>query len=184
MRFPRWSISWTRMSRMPDKKTFYVFDTVVMSNFTLAGGLDLLISRYGKRLKITREVLDEITDGVVAGYTELQLIEDAVLNGVFGTAKQYTSPGERNTYRALLRNLGSGEASCIAFAETNGGIVVTDDKTARDCCIERGVKYTGTIGILKACLADGAVSEDDANEILNKMIKAGYYSPIRRISDA
>ncbi len=83
----------------------------------------------------------------------------------------------------LLRILGSGKASCIAYARGCGAIVVTDDKTARECCIERGVKYTGTIGILKACCLDGTLSLDDADNTLAAMIDSGYYAPVQRISD-
>ena len=46
------------------------FDTVTLSNFRLAGRLDLLITRYGARARVTPEVLDEVTDGVVAGFAE------------------------------------------------------------------------------------------------------------------
>ena len=168
---------------MPERKSIYVFDTVSLSNFAMAGRLDLLLSRYGKHLKITLEVLDEITDGVVAGYPELHEMEELVAAGKFGTAKQSGSGSERDTYRELLRILGAGEASCIAYARGHSAIVVTDDKTARECCIERDIKYTGTIGILKACCAAGALSLDDADKALAAMIDAGYYAPVQRISD-
>lgn len=168
---------------MPKKKRVYVFDTVVLSNFVFAGRLDLLVTRYGKQLEVTSEVLDEVMDGVVAGYVKLQEIETAVADGKFGTVNQLSSPVERDTYRELLRVLAPGEASCIAYTKACGGTVVTDDKTARDCCIERGVKYTGTIGILKACCKDGLLSEDEADTVLKSMIDAGYYSPVQRISD-
>ncbi|MDP6523330.1 MAG: hypothetical protein QGH15_03825 [Kiritimatiellia bacterium] len=168
---------------MPDRKSDYVFDTVSLSNFAMAGRLDLLVSRYGKLLKITREVLDEITDGVVAGYPQLHEVEELVSSNKFGVAKQRSSGAERDTYRELLRILGSGEASCIAYAKSCGAIVVTDDRTARECCIERNVKCTGTIGILKACCLSGGLSLDDADKALAFMINVGYYAPVQRISD-
>ena len=87
---------------------------------------------------------------------------------------------ERGDYRELLRILGPGEASCIACAKARGGIVVTDDKAARDCCAERGL--TGTIGILKACSLDETLSPGEADAVLQDVIDAGYYSPVTRIS--
>jgi len=76
-----------------------------------------------------------------------------------------------------------GEASCIAYAKTHGAVVVTDDKTARECCRRHGVSFTGTIGILKVCSLDGALSTQEANAGLRAMIDAGFYSSVQRISD-
>lgn len=165
------------------RKRDYVFGTVTLSNFALAGSLHLLVSRYGKRLRITPAVLDEVTDGVVAGYAALAEIEEAVAEGVLSPAEQPTSPAERATYRELLRVLAPGEASCIAYAKAHGGVVASDDRTARECCIERSIAYTGTIGILKACCVDGTLSTEEADTILQAMIDTGYYSPAQRIRD-
>ena len=45
------------------------------------------------------------------------------------------------------------------------------------------IPFTGTVGILKASLLDGQVTLDQADDILSKMIKAGFYSPVRSIAD-
>jgi predicted nucleic acid-binding protein len=168
---------------MPKRRRDYVFDTVTLSNFALADSLDLLASRYGKRVRVTQEVLDEVTDGVVTGYSALRAVEEAVASGRFSSADPLTSKEERETYRGLLRVLAPGEASCIAFAAVRSGIVVTDDRTARDCCRERGVAFTGTVGILKACCLDGTLTAEAADTILERMVESGFYSPVKRISD-
>ncbi len=168
---------------MPETTDSYLFDTVALSNFALAGRLDLLLSRYGKRAVITPEVLNEITDGVVAGYFALKAVEDAVNEGLFTRGALLTSASERQTYRELLHMFGPGEASCIACAAARGGTVVTDDRVARQACDEYNVPVTGTIGILLACRADGVISTEEADGVLSAMIDAGYYSPIQRISD-
>lgn len=90
---------------------------------------------------------------------------------------------ERRTYIDLNRQLGKGEASCIAVAKEQGLVVVTDDRTARRCCSQMDVAVTGTIGILKASLLDGQIAANQANKILQKMISFGFYSPIRKIDD-
>lgn len=161
----------------------YFFDTVTLSNFVLAGRLDLLVLRYGQRLHITPEVRDEVTDGVLAGYGGLSQVDDALVDGRFTSAAALSSAGERTIYRELLRALGPGEASCLACAVTRGGVVVTDDRTARDCCHDRDIIVTGTIGILKALSRDGVLSLPEADALLASMIEAGYHSPVRRISD-
>jgi predicted nucleic acid-binding protein len=44
------------------------------------------------------------------------------------------------------------------------------------------IPFTGTLGILKASLEDGHLSLALADEILHKMIEAGFYSPIRNFA--
>ena len=154
----------------------------MLSNFALAGRVDLLHERYGKRAHITQEVLGEISDGIAAGYGVLRAIEEAIASQAFTSSSPLTSE-ERRLFRALLRPLSAGEASCLVCAQTRGGIVATDDRAARTCCADRDLPCTGTIGILKACCRDGALAPAEADAILQAMVDAGFYSPIRRLSD-
>jgi predicted nucleic acid-binding protein len=100
-----------------------------------------------------------------------------------GIGQKTMSLKERLAYAELLGNLGSGEASCLACAQVNGGIVATDDKIARESCRDRGVAVTGTLGILLAACKDEEISFDDADAALQRMIDKGFYSPVSRISD-
>ncbi len=45
------------------------------------------------------------------------------------------------------------------------------------------IPFTGTVGILKASVVGGYISLAQADESLRKMIKAGFYSPVRSIVD-
>ncbi len=166
---------------MPETGCDYYMDTVTLSNFALSGRLDLLIDRYGPRAVITPQVLDEIADGIVAGYSELHEVENAVAGGEFTGAGSFSAE-ERDIYREWLRILSPGEASCVTLAQTRVGVVATDDRTARNCCFDSGVAVTGTIGILKACVLDGVLSVQEADDVLRAMTGAGYHSPVRRIS--
>lgn len=168
---------------MPKRRSRYYFDTVTLSNFALAGRVDLLKDRYGSQLHITNEVLDELSAGVLAGYPELLEIEKTLIRKTFTTVPLLIKPKERDLYRQLLRFLSSGEASCIACAMTRKGVVATDGRAARDCFSERDVPFTGTIGILKACCVEGVLSAEEADSVLHTMIEKGYLSPVRRISD-
>jgi di/tricarboxylate transporter len=47
----------------------------------------------------------------------------------------------------------------------------------------RDVPVTGMIGIPKACVQDGLLEAEEADAILESMVDAGYFSPVRRISD-
>lgn len=83
----------------------------------------------------------------------------------------------------LLKNLGDGEASCIACALKRRGIVVTDDRMARNICKEHAIAVTGTFGILKAAYLDGILQIDEADTMLKQMVDFGFYSPVQKISD-
>ncbi|MFT5366662.1 MAG: putative nucleic acid-binding protein [Candidatus Latescibacterota bacterium] len=166
---------------MPDETVLYYCDTVTLCNFAFAKRLDLLTTRYGTRLQITPTVQDEIADGIAAGYTILHEIEKTITTGMFGASGVLNNP-ERDIFRDLLRTLSPGEASCIACAQTRGGIVITDDKAARAACQDHTVKFTGTIGILKACCRDEILSPREADTVLQAMGDAGYFSPVSNIS--
>ena len=163
---------------MLEKK--WIFDTVALSNFCLSDSIFILEKRYRKRCIITWEVYDEISAGI-SDYPDLKqidkLIGDKVLNLIS------LSRTEHNHFLEFIGHLGKGEASCIAVAKEQNATVVTDDRTARKQCLLLKIPFTGTIGILKAALLDGQLSLSQADDILSKMIKAGFYSPIRSISD-
>lgn len=50
-------------------------------------------------------------------------------------------------------------------------------------CDRYKIPYTGTIGILIASCRDGQLTADVADRLLEKMVNAGFYSPVQRISD-
>lgn len=159
----------------------YFFDTVSLSNFALAHALGLLVKRYGNTALVSNEVLDEVMAGVAAGYSALQQIVDLVDQQVFASVLLKTA--ERRVFAEVIAHLGAGEASCIAAASRRNGIVVTDDRAARTACCERGIPFTGTVGILKAACIDGQASVEEAERVLADMVSHGFYSPVQRIRD-
>ena len=160
----------------------FFFDTVTLANFALGGAFGLLVDRYGTSLHVTEQVRMELAAGRTGGYAELEAVELALSAGAIIPAGPMDS-AERGLFTVLLRNLGAGEASCIALADQRGRVVVTDDRTARRGCAGRGIPVTGTIGILQALCADRTVPVEEADALLARMVESGFYSPIRRISD-
>jgi len=166
---------------MPKNPLF--FDTVVLSNFAFVeNGLSLLKSRYKNRGKITLQVIQEIKKAVYVGYQELANFEDQIITKN-GFQKVTLEEREQQQFLILIRNLGEGEASCVAAANYRSGIVVTDDRMARNCCRERNIPFTGTIGILKAAYQDSFIDLEMANSMLHQMIKRGFYSPVTQITE-
>lgn len=167
---------------MPKSKPLF-FDTVVLSNFAFVqGGIAFLKERYRGRGKITLQVLEEVAKAIYAGLSDLEQIESDLLQKN-GFEKTSLTTKEQTPYLHLLRNLGDGEASCIAAAFERNAIVVTDDRMARNFCKERNIAVTGTLGILKASYIDGSLQIDDADRMLAQMIACGFYSPVQKISD-
>ena len=168
---------------MPDRpaKRFF-FDTVTLANFALAGCFGLLVDRYGRSLSVTEQVRVELAAGRAGGYAGLEAVEAALSAGEISPVGPMDT-AERELFAELLRTFGAGEASCIALALQRGGVVVTDDRTARRRCAGRGILVTGTIGILKALAVDRIVAAEEADALLARMVEVGFYSPIRRVSD-
>jgi predicted nucleic acid-binding protein len=164
---------------MPEHAGWF-FDSVTLSNFALAGGLQVLASRYRGRGFVASQVVDELTRGVTAGYGALAGCLSLVDQGTLRMVSLHRS--ERHTYRQLVAHLGAGEAGTIAAAHRRNGIVVTDDMAARRTCATMHIPVTGTIGILRAAVGDGDMVLTDANDLLHHMIEAGFYSPIDRLT--
>lgn len=167
---------------MPEATTAVYLDTVTVSNFARAGLWSLITNRYRQRLRLTQEVYAEILEGIGMGYTGLNDVEHSVQKRQTLLAEPLDL-AEHELYRDLLITLSPGEASCMACAALRGGTVMTDDRAARRQCAEHRIRVSGALGILKACVNDGTLSGDTADDYLSRMVAAGFYSPIPRISD-
>ncbi len=163
---------------MPEK--IWIFDTVSLSNFLLSDSMFILNKRYRDCGVITGEIYDELSAGF-ADYPILKQVEKRIDDKVFRLVS--LSRQEHGHFQDLIGHLGKGEASCIAYAKEHEAVVVTDDRTARKQCSLMKIPVTGTIGILKASVLDGEIPLDRADDILQKMIETGFYSPIRGIAD-
>jgi predicted nucleic acid-binding protein len=161
-------------------KTQWVFDTVVLSNFLISDSAYILEKRYQGKGIITSEVYNEISAGI-AQIKSLGDIDRLIQKKVFSLCS--LKHKEHEHFKEMITYLGKGEASCIAFAKARKSTVVTDDRMARKQCANLSIPVTGTIGILKASVTDDLITEERANEILAKMVAAGFYSPVNSISD-
>ena len=164
---------------MPEHAGWF-FDSVTLSNFALADGLHILTARYRARGYVTTQVLDELTRGAAAGYTPLAACLELVHKGILRAVS--LNRIERNAFRQLVSHLGAGEAGTIAAAHHRHGVAVTDDLAARRTCADMELPVTGTIGILQASIRDRTVTLAAANNLLRKMIEAGFHSPVDRLT--
>ena len=161
-----------------------ILDATILSNFGQVGQLRLLERVYSGRVVTTLNVVEEIRQGIDAGYVGLRAV-DQVLTP-FATAGWLPvltpdSAHEQALFVGLIASLGSGEASCLAIAASRGMTLATDDLAARRKAAELGVSLTGTLGILARSVREGHLVLHDANDILRQMVQQGYRSPVQEL---
>jgi len=159
-----------------------VFDTCVISNFALAGAFGIPESLYRNKARITNFVAAEILRGIQAGHARVGAIPKAVQAGWL--KETGLRPGkEKELFETLSVSRGLGEASSLAVAKSRGFIFASDDRAARAEAARLGVSLTGTVGILLKAVRGSICDLRTAEEYLNKMIQAGFFSPVRSVRE-
>ena len=159
-----------------------LFDTCVLSNFALAGALGILEGLYRNKAYIIDIVSIEILRGIQSGLAQLETIPKAVQAGWLKETG-LRSGMERGLFETLSVSLGLGEASSIAIAKRRGFRFASDDRVARAEAVRLGVPLTGTVGILVKAVRGGVCDLRTADAYLGKMIKAGFFSPVRSVRE-
>ncbi len=156
--------------------TLVLLDNTVLSNFALVGRPDLALAACPGIACTTAEALAEYQAGAEAR----RLPADS-----WAKLTVIALDDEENGRAAELPGwLGSGERTCLAIAMGRGGVLATDDLGARRAARSRGVRISGTLGLLVAAVQGGHASLDEANEWLQEMIAAGHHSPpVGKIDD-
>ncbi len=177
----------TPSMREPGAEGFkFVFDTTLLSNFAIVEQVALLETLYRGRACTTLMVVEELHQGLYAGYHQLQTVEQ-ILTPLHSTGwlpvLSLDLAEEKKLYAQLSPPLASGEASCLALALARGLVLGSDDLAARRMASGRNVRLTGTIGILIRAVREEYWSLARANEILAQMIALRYRSPVARLDD-
>lgn len=165
------------MPPMPD----IIFDTNVVSNFARAGQLGLLRRLYPDNACCSGFVVSEILRGLHQGHLELEPLSTSIADG-WPRQEDLATTAERQLYAAISLSLGDGESSCLALAAHRGYVFACDDRLARNEAARLGVVLTGTVGILIKAVRIGNIELKEANSILRKMLKAGFYAPVKTIT--
>lgn len=93
------------------------------------------------------------------------------------------SAEEKASFETLTYSLGLGEASCLAVAKFRGLVFACDDLLARREAVENGIVLAGTLGILKKTVGLKTVSLIEADRLLAKMRKSGFFSPVKSLRE-
>lgn len=159
-----------------------VFDCCVLSNFAQADSLDLIKRMYSGLACVTPAVSSENLRGIQGGHDGLTAVRDALREGWIVEIVLKTR-AELSLFEALSVSLGQGEGSSIALAKSRSLVFACDDKAARREATILGVRLTGTIGILLRAVCGKLLSRREADALLVRMIKAGFYSPVRSLEE-
>jgi len=161
-----------------------IVNTTVLSNFAFVERLDLLESLLGV-VYIATDVYAEILDGLAEGYAFYDAVEHEIQAPSGEPWLLLTAPTdeELRLFTALLGALHQGEAACLAIAATRGWAFLTDDRRARRAARRLNTLVSGTLGVLVEAIKSDLIGIDQANALLAKMMKAGYYSPYDNLAE-
>lgn len=138
------------------------------------GRLNLIKNVYGK-IWIPEAVFHEtVTQGKILKITDASIIEEAVGKWIL---KEKISSETDSKYAFLNENnkIGLGEKQALRLCkQLNADIFIADDKEARRVSRILKIKSIGTCGILVQAHRKGLISTNEAEQILDDLIKAKF----------
>jgi predicted nucleic acid-binding protein len=149
-------------------------DTTVLSNFAQVRRPELLRLALGKEMATTPLAMAELHKGESLGL--VPLCDWSWLMVVRPT------DAERAMTQHLLASLDSGEAECLAVAQSRSGVFLSDDLAARRLANQAGVSVSGTLGVLLRLVQTKQLPPAEADTLLSQMIGRGYRAPVRSLA--
>ncbi len=150
-----------------------LLDTTILTNFAVVGLASIPRDLWGNQVCATSEVIEEYIAGVKSASLPPEAWKE--LNIISLSAKEQTLSIK------LFPKLGRAERSCLAVAIVRAAMLATDDQLARRAAKLRRIEVLGTLGILKVSVEHGLLSKTEAQQKLEEMIAAGYYSPVLKL---
>lgn len=149
-------------------------DTTVLSNFAQIRRTDLLRSAYPD-LAAPVPVWNELEVGVRRGL--VPACPWSWLTILDLTEREQAQADE------IARNLGPGEAACIAAAVSRGLLMLSDDWEARALARSLGLEISGSLGVLDRLVLKQILSLEEADALLAEMVRRGFRSPYRSLRE-
>jgi predicted nucleic acid-binding protein len=124
-------------------------DTNILSTFARVGELELLFELFKRsKLALTPTVREELNVAVVHGCAWLEQVTRLLDQGRLEMV--VAAPDEIQARMALPTSLGAGEAQSIAICQARDWPFLTNDKRARNYCIEAGLEVFDLPDLLRA----------------------------------
>jgi predicted nucleic acid-binding protein len=115
-----------------------------------------------------------VTQGKTFGIAEASIVEEAVDRWIF---REEIRPEISSEYGFLDENerIGLGERQALKLCkQLNAHLFIVDNKEARRVARILKIKTLGTFGILIQARRQGLVSSEEAEDIPNELVKAGF----------
>lgn len=159
------------MARIPPK---VVSNSSPLIYLAKIGRLNLIQKVY-EQLFIPEAVFNEvITQGKILKITDASIIEEAVGKWIF---KERIKLETDSRYAFLDDNdrIGQGEKQALKLCkQLNADVFIVDDKEARRVARILKIRSIGTCGILVQACRKGLISANEAEEILDDLVKAKF----------
>jgi predicted nucleic acid-binding protein len=149
-------------------------DTTVLSNFAQIRRTDLLRSAYPD-LTAPVPVWNELEVGVRRG--RVPACDWSWLPILELTEREQAQAAE------IGRDLGPGEAACIAAAVSRGFLMLSDDWEARALGRSLGLEVSGSLGVLDLLIFKQILGLEEADALLVEMMRRGFRSPYRSLRE-
>lgn len=81
------------------------------------------------------------------------------------------------------RELGPGEAACIAAAVSRGFLMLSDDWEARALGRSLSLEVSGTLGVLDRLIFKQILRLEEGDALLAEMVRRGFRSPYRSLRE-
>lgn len=149
-------------------------DTTVLNNFAQIRRTDLLRSAYPD-LAAPIPVWNELELGV----------RRALVPACDWSWLAILDLTEREQVQAdeIGRDLGPGEAACLAAAMSRGLLLLSDDWDARALGRSLGLEVSGSLGVLDRLVLKQRLSLEEADALLTEMVRRGFRSPYRSLRE-
>lgn len=163
-----------------------IFDNTVLSNFTPAQILHVLKRLYEGRAFVGRAVQREIQVGTgnpcnsacLRSRAKLQAVNQAFREGWMRLPDDEVNPKDEVVELRLSMEYGKlfspGASEAMAIARNRNWVFASDDGTAKRFARERGIRVTGTLGILARAVKSNVLCSSVANNIQAQLITEGY----------
>jgi hypothetical protein len=141
-----------------------VSDSTPLIHLAKVGRLEILFALY-KEVVITEQVYREVVEeGFLLGKEDARVVEKYV-----GRSIRIARANSSSDYLLQKYQIHRGEADSIQLAkELNAQLLLINESQGRRAAKAEGLKVKGTIGVLFDALKAGAISKDEALNILRE----------------
>jgi len=150
----------------------YLLDSCALLNLANGGVLAVALSLPNCNFYICNAVLREIV-------TNADYIKSLIKSGALKYIDDNQIPAGNFMELKEKYRLGDGETECLAFAMNQECELVFDDLAARKAAqsLFANRRVTGSIGILRTCVANNSLSETEAYGAYKVMKACGGFLP-------